>query len=152
MWSPERLKMLRVVPISHKNTSFPKGKNEKHLICQWINHLITEVLCLFFTLVATQKNCVLTSAQYCWFPCSTKPAWHITYILHTQSGDGEGWSFQSNVSLQSIFFFVMMLSYWTRKLTRRKSEHMQSRVKAGVSVTELLDVEVHREQIPVEKP
>lgn len=46
----------------------------------------------------------------------------------------------------------MMLSYWTRKLTRRKSEHMQSRVKAGVSVTELLDVEVQREQIPVEKP
>jgi len=29
---------------------------------------------------------------------------------------------------------------------------MQSRVKAGVSVTELLDVEVQREQIPVEKP
>lgn len=69
----------------------------------------------------------------------------------------KGWSVQPSADLLQHVYFVMVLFYWKSRIINLLAEKGQNndrvpKVKLEVSLTKLLDSEMHREQIPVEKP
>lgn len=69
----------------------------------------------------------------------------------------KGWSVQPSADLLQRVYFVMVLFYWKSRIINLLAEKGQNndrvpKVKLEVSLTKLLDSEMHREQIPVEKP
>lgn len=69
----------------------------------------------------------------------------------------KGWSVQPSADLLQRVYFVMVLFYWKSRIINLLAEKGQNndrvpKVKLEVGLTKLLDSEMHREQIPVEKP
>lgn len=70
----------------------------------------------------------------------------------------KGWSVQPSADLLQHVSFVMVLLYWKNGIINllltekgENNDHIP-KVKLEVHLTKLLDLEMHREQIPVEKP
>lgn len=70
----------------------------------------------------------------------------------------KGWSVQPSTDLLQWVSFVMVLFYWKNRIVnlllieKGENNNHVPKVKLEVSLTKLLGSEMHREQIPVEKP